>query len=189
MLGNVSFRFDVTKATEVAGQFLQREGGAINIMKLVKLVYLLDRDSVAKRGVPVVGGAYFSLPNGPITSEFLDLVNSGNLWGLQNCRWEEFVGDRQNHEIGLLQDPGRDHLSDSEIELIEAIYQQHGAKDQWELRDWCHERCEEWTPLEEGRERIPLERIARAVGKTDEQIERLKQEAAELNFLSSAFGR
>ena len=189
MLGNVSFRFDVTKATEVAGQFLKREGGAMNIMKLVKLVYLLDRASVAKRGVPVVGGAYFSLPNGPITSEFLDLVNSGSLWGLQDCRWEEFISGRQNHDVELIKDTGREHLADSEMELIEAVYAEHGTKSQWELRDWCHERCEEWTPLEEGRERISLERIARAVGKTDEQIARLKEEAAELNFLSAAFGR
>ena len=189
MLTSVSFRFDVTKATEVAGQFLRREGGAINIMKLVKLVYLLDRISVARRGVPVVGGAYFSLPNGPITSEFLDLINSGRLWGLQDCRWEEFISDRQNHEVGLAKDPGRDHLSDSEVELIDAVYREHGAKNQWELRDWCHEHCKEWTPLEEGRERITLERIARAVGKTDEQIARLKEEAAELNFLAAAFER
>jgi len=93
MLTSVSFRFDITKATEVAGQFLRREGGAINMMKLAKLVYLLDRISVARRGVPVVGGAYFSLRNGPITSEFLDLINSGRLWGLQDCRWEEFISD------------------------------------------------------------------------------------------------
>ena len=93
MLTSGSFRFDITKATEVAGQFLRREGGAINMMKLAKLVYLLDRISVARRGVPVVGGAYFSLRNGPITSEFLDLINSGRLWGLQDCRWEEFISD------------------------------------------------------------------------------------------------
>jgi hypothetical protein len=186
--GNVSFRFDVTKATEAAAQFLRKEGGTMNIMKLVKLVYLLDRASMARRGVPVVGGAYFSLPNGPITSEFLDLINSGCLWGLTDCRWEEFVSDRHNHEVELVGDPGRNHLSDSEIELLDGVYQEHGAKDQWELRDWCHERCEEWTPLEEGRERITLERIARAVGKTEEQIARLKEEAAELNFISGAFG-
>jgi hypothetical protein len=145
----------------------------------------LDRASVAKRGVPVVGGAYFSLPNGPITSEFLDLVNSGSLWGLQDCRWEEFISDRQNHEVELIKDTGREHLADSEMELIEAIYADHGTKSQWELRDWCHERCEEWTPLEEGRERISLERIARAVGKTDEQIARLKEEAAEYKLIQA----
>jgi len=189
MQTSVNFRFDVTKATEVAGQFLKREGGTINIMKLVKLVYLLDRASVARRGVPVIGGAYFSLPNGPITSEFLDLINSGCLWGLQNCRWEEFITDRQNHEVELVKDPGRDHLSDSEMDLINTVYHEHGGKDQWQLRDWCHERCEEWTPLEEGRERITLERIARALGKTEEQIARLKEEATELNFLAGAFAR
>ncbi len=43
MLGDASFRFDVTKATEATGPFLKRKGGAMNTMKLVKLVYLLDR--------------------------------------------------------------------------------------------------------------------------------------------------
>ncbi len=185
----VNFCFDVTKATEVACQFLKREGGSINIMKLVKLVYLLDRLSVARRGIPVVGGAYFSLPNGPITSEFVDLINSGGLWGVQNCRWEEFISDRQNHEVAMIADASRGHLSDSEIELIDAIYQEHGGKDQWQLRDWCHEHCEEWTPLGEGRERIDLDRIARALGKTQEQIGRLKEQAAELNFLAAALAR
>ena len=43
--------------------------------------------------------------------------------------------------------------------------------------------------MEEGRERITLERIARALGKTEEQIARLKEQAAELNFLGGAFRR
>ncbi len=185
----MNFRFDITKATEGACQFLKREGGSINIMKLVKLIYLLDRLSLARRGLPVVGGAYFSLPNGPITSEFLDLINSGSLWGVADCRWEEFISDRQDHEVAMIKEAPRDHLSDSEMDLIDAIYQEHGKKDQWELRDWCHEHCEEWTPLEQGREFIAIDRIARAVGKTEEQVARLKEQTEELRFLSAAFAR
>lgn len=185
----VNFRFDITKATEAACQFLKREGGSTNIMKLVKLVYLLDRLSLARRGIPVVGGACFSLPNGPITSEFLDLVNSGCLWGVRECHRDEFVSARQDHVLRMVQEAPRGHLSDSEIELIDAVHQEHGGKDQWQLRDWCHDHCEEWTPLEQGRERIGLDRIARALGKTEEQIDRLKEQAAELNFLSAAFAR
>lgn len=188
----MNFRFDVTKATEVACQFLNREGGAANVMKLVKLVYLLDRLSLARRGIPVVGGAYFSLPNGPVTSELLDLTNSGRLWGVADCRWEEFITDRQNHEVAMVKEAQlapRDLLSDSEIDLIDEIYLDHGGRDQWQLRRWCHEHCEEWTPLAQGRERIPLERVARAVGKTDEQVARLTEEAAELSFLSPALSR
>jgi uncharacterized phage-associated protein len=185
----VNFRFKITKATEAACQFVSREGGTINIMKLVKLVYLLDRLSVARRGIPVVGGAYFSLPNGPITSEMLDLVNSGCLWGQDDCHWDEYISDRQDHDVALKGEAPSDNLSPAEMDLIEEVYREHGAKDQWELRDWCHEHCEEWTPLEKGRDLIPLEKIARAVGKTDEQIKRLTENAEELNFLAAAFGR
>jgi hypothetical protein len=75
------------------------------------------------------------------------------------------------------------------MDLIEELGREHGAKDQGQLRDWCHEHCAEWTPLEQGRDRIPLDRIARAVGKTDAPIQRLEAEAGELNFLASAFAR
>src|SRR6266436_576848 len=138
MLRNVNFRFDITKATEVACELLKREGGSINIMKLAKLVYLLDRLSVARRGIPVVGGAYFSLPNGPITSELLDLINSGCLPTEPDCRWEEYVSDRQDHDVALKGEVPGEHLSPAEMDLIEDIYREHGAKDQWQLRDWCH---------------------------------------------------
>jgi hypothetical protein len=47
----VTFRFNITKATEAACQFAQRKGGAINIMKLVKLVYL----HFARAPIPLLG--------------------------------------------------------------------------------------------------------------------------------------
>jgi hypothetical protein len=75
------------------------------------------------------------------------------------------------------------------MDLIDAVYQEHGQKNQWELGAWCQEYREEWTPLAQGWERIALERSARAVGKTDEQIARLKEQAEELHFLSTALGR
>jgi hypothetical protein len=185
----VTFRFNITKATEAACEFVRREGGMINIMKLAKLVYLLDRLSLARRGIPVVGGTYFSLPSGPITSELLDLVNSGCLSGEADCHWEDYISDRKDHEVALKGEAPHRHLSPAEMDLIEELWREHGAKDQWQLRDWCHEHCEEWTPLEQGRDRIRLEKIARAVGKTDAQIQRLEEEAEELNFLASAFAR
>ncbi len=183
----MSFRFDITKATEVACDLIRREGGVMNIMKMIKLVYALDRLSIQRRRIPVVGGTYFSLPNGPITSELLDLINSGGLWGEDECRWEEFISDRQNHEIGLRgAEIGTDHLAPSELKLISEIYAELGDKDQWQLRDWSHERCEEWTPMARGRDRIPVAKMARAVGLNDEQIQQIEQDAEELNFVGAA---
>jgi len=54
----MNFRFHIGKATEAACLFLDRGGGRMNIMKLVKLLYLLDRLSLDRRGIPVVGGDY-----------------------------------------------------------------------------------------------------------------------------------
>jgi len=50
----MNFRFNLSKATEAACLFLERSGGQMNIMKLVKLMYLLDR-----RNTPVCGGITF----------------------------------------------------------------------------------------------------------------------------------
>jgi len=60
----IAFSFNIRKATEVAAQFLQRSGGTINTMKLVKLIYLLDRLSLDRRGIPVVGGTTFRCATG-----------------------------------------------------------------------------------------------------------------------------
>jgi DNA-binding Lrp family transcriptional regulator len=53
--------------------------------------------------------------------------------------------------------------------------------------DWCHAHCGEWTQLSRGCAPIPVERIAQALGKSPEEIQRLAREAAELNALDEIF--
>jgi len=183
----MNFRFDISKATEVACLFLERAGRRMGIMKLVKLIYLLDRVSLDRRGIPVVGGDYLSMRNGPVTSEVLDIINAGRLFGEKNTRWEECISARRNHEVELEQIPQREHVSDAELALIDQIWAEHGAKDQWQLVEWCHTNCPEWAPLTRGCAPIAVERIAMALGKPPEAVQRLRQEAAELNRLSEIF--
>jgi uncharacterized phage-associated protein len=183
----VNFRFNIHKATETACQFIEREGGSASIMKLVKLIYLLDRLSLDRRGIPVVGGDYLSMRNGPVTSEVLDLINAGRLAGEDDPRWEQCISDRVNHEVHLERMPERQHLSDAEVALIDELWAEHGSKDQWQLRDWCHGHCGEWTPLTRGCAPIAVERIAQALGKPPEQVRKLSREAAELNQLDEIF--
>ena len=159
----------------------------MNIMKLMKLIYLLDRLSLDRRGIPVAGGDYLSMRNGPVTSEMLDLINCGRLEGDLDTRWEQCVSDRRDHEIQLEKMPKREHLSDAEIVLLDEIWAEHGNKDQWQLVEWCHAHCAEWTPITRGFAPIAVERIGMALGKAPEQIRRLTQETAELNLLDQIF--
>jgi uncharacterized phage-associated protein len=183
----MNFRFNIGKATEAACLLLERAGGRLNIMKLVKLLYLLDRLSLDRRGVPVAGGDYLSMRNGPVTSEVLDLINAGRLCGETDQRWEQCVSDRRNHDVQLERSPEREHLSDAEVALLDEIWQAHGDKDQWQLVDWCHAHCKEWTPLANGCAPIAVEQIGMALGKAPAQVQRLRQEAVELNQLDEIF--
>lgn len=183
----MNFRFNISKATEAACIFLERGGGRMNIRKLVKLMYLLDRLSLDRRGIPVTGGDYLSMRNGPVTSEVLDLINSGQLEGESDRRWEQSISDRVNHEVQLDQMPKRGHLADSEVELLDQVWMEHRERDQYQLRDWCHAHCGEWTPITMGCAPIAVERIGMALGKSPQQIERLTREAVELNKLGAIF--
>jgi uncharacterized phage-associated protein len=183
----VNFRFNIGKATEAACLFLERGGGQMNAMKLVKLIYLLDRLSLDRRGAPVCGWDYLSMRNGPVTSEVLDLVNSGRLVGERDRRWEECISDRTGHEVRLERMPAREHVSDAEVDLLDEIWAEHGRKDQWQLAEWCHAHCAEWTPLSNGCAPIGVEQIGIALGKSAAQVNRLRQEAVELNQLDEIF--
>jgi uncharacterized phage-associated protein len=183
----MNFRFNIGKATEAACVFLERGGGQMNIMKLVKLVYLLDRLSLDRRGIPVCGGDYLSMRNGPVTSEVLDLVDAGRLAGEGDRRWEQCIGARTNHEVRLEKQPVREHLSDAEVSLLDEVWAEHGGKDQWQLVDWCHAHCREWVPVANGCAPISVEQVGMALGKSAEQVARLRQEAAELNQLDEIF--
>ncbi len=180
----MNFRFDARKATQVAAALIQREGGELNIMKLVKLLYLLDRLSLARRGIPVLGGDYFSLKNGPVTSEALDLINAGTLHGFATD-WADFISDRADHGIALKANPGTDRLAESELAMIAELYTEHGRKTPFELVEWCHRNCPEWRPVTQGRHEIRVEDILEAVGKPRSYIERIVMEEAELRQLDA----
>ena len=180
----MNFRFDARKATQAAAAFVKREGGELSILKLVKLIYLLDRLSLLRRGVPVLGGDYFSMKNGPVTSEALDLINAGTLDGFPTD-WAEYFSDRADHQVALQGDPGDDRLSESELVMIGEIYTEHGRKNAFELAEWCHRNCPEWRPVTQGRHEIRVEDILEAGGRRREYIERVVAEAAELRQLDA----
>jgi Protein of unknown function (DUF4065) len=136
-----------------------------------------------ERNVPVVGGAYFSMKNGPVTSEVLDLINAGEIADVEST-WRDYISTRQNHEIEADKSPNG-YLSEAEMGLLDAVYTQHGWRDQWQLRDWCHQHCAEWTILTSGRTSITPSEIARAVGKSEEHARQIEAEAYESAFVES----
>ncbi len=178
----MNFPFDVLKATQVTGEFVRLAGGEIDVLKLVKLAYLLDRLSLQSRGVPVLGGSYYSMRNGPVTSELLDLINAGYLRGC-DTDWRKFISDRAANRLALIEPPPLDRLSDAEHDLIAEVHTQHSGRSGPELADWCHEHCAEWHSVTRGRRDISAEDILEVGGASPERIRHLADFQAELERL------
>jgi hypothetical protein len=83
--------------------------------------------------------------------------------------------------------PAREHLSDADVLLLDEIWDEHGGKDQWQLVEWCHNHCKEWVQVTNGCAPIAVEQVAIALGKSPGQVNRLRQEAIELNQLDEIF--
>ncbi len=67
-------RYDSDKAAHAAGLFLKLRGGSMSYLKLIKLLYLLDRESFKRWGQPVTGDQYVSMKLGPVLSRVRDLI-------------------------------------------------------------------------------------------------------------------
>ena len=67
--------FDQRKVAQAAAWFVSRSGGAINILKLMKLLYLADRQALASFARSISGDRMVSMPHGPVLSQTLELAN------------------------------------------------------------------------------------------------------------------
>src|SRR4051812_25972921 len=67
-------RFDEAKATEATALFLALRGGQMHYMKLIKLLYLADREALLQWGVPITTDSYVSMDHGPVVSTIYDLI-------------------------------------------------------------------------------------------------------------------
>ncbi len=114
------FTFNKPKTVQLVGKLITLSGGQINKMKLIKLMYLIDREALIKWGEPVTGDRMVSMPYGPVLSTTLDLLNFGD--GLMpetfdaEALWDRFITEK-NHTVSLKEPIGEDEFSPAEIDL------------------------------------------------------------------------
>jgi uncharacterized phage-associated protein len=136
--------FNVKKAAQVAAFFALRQGGQIHVLKLVKLIYLTDREFMRRYDVPIIGDKLVSMDHGPVNSLTLNYVNGT----AESPDWDAFMSDRAGHMVGVvrgdLNDDLLDELSDAEIRVLGDVWNEFGHMDRFEIRDYTHRHCPEW---------------------------------------------
>lgn len=131
------------KAAQVAAFFALKSGGSINILKLAKLLYLAERESMDRYDEPFFYDRFVSMDHGPVTSMSLNRINGCN----ESADWAEFLIDRAGYAIGIIEGKtfeDLDDLCEAELKILEHLWGKFSSFDQFQIRDWTHENCPEW---------------------------------------------
>jgi len=172
------FLFNEAKATQAACRLLHLRGGRISYLKLIKLLYLLDREALLRWGRPVTTDRYVSMDQGPVVSRIYDLIR-GDLRPGEASIWREHISEPDNYDVRLLKEAGDDELSQAEENLIDEIFAQYGSRSRWDLVDFCH-RLPEWEDPHGSAFPIEFRDILKAGRKTDLEIAAIQDELESL---------
>lgn len=161
--------YEPLKAAQLIAYLIQKSGeNSLDFLKTVKLVYLCDRESIARHGFPILDEPRYSLPHGPINSKTMDRMNGAFDSETEAIGWSRLLADRANHKIGLnistLSRDDLDELSDADLACADEVWKKFGYMHAWQLRQWTHDNLPEWRDPNGGRRPITLLGLMRAVG-------------------------
>ena len=181
-------RFDEVKATEAATYFLFLRGGQMHYMKLIKLLYLADREALQRWGIPITTDTYVSMDHGPVVSTIYDLIRqraAGETW---QAYISAPMGD-MNKEVSLVKQGKLARLSRAEEKLIREVFEKYGHWNRYVLRDYVMHSLPEWKDPEGTSLPITIADILKAGGDTREEIEAVERELKSARNSESAFTR
>ena len=188
MSTTIRFRFNPLKAVQVAAMFLKLHGGRMEFLTLLKLMYKADRVAFEKIDKPITGDTYFSMAKGPVLSAVYDFIKDNQKYRNTEV-WKKYISTRNessNHEVRLLKDPGFDELSEEEEEIIKDAHKEWGRLNRFDIVILTHDFPEWENPQGRESKAIPIDvvDILKNVGKTQEQIEYIREIAARELYLN-----
>ncbi len=132
------------KTTQAACILLQKRGGRMSYLKLIKLLYLADRAALLKWGRPISFDAYVSMDQGPVLSRTYDFINHGPPPETDSY-WHRFISDPVRYEVSPKGECPDGALSEAEKRLLDQVFECFGRMGRWELVEWMHNNLPEWV--------------------------------------------
>jgi uncharacterized phage-associated protein len=135
-----NFHFDYKKATQELNFFAQKEGGEINKLKALKLVYLADRYHLRKYGRLISNDTYFAMKLGPVASGVKDLAEVSEFLGEEEAAYSNrFITQTNRLILKSINSLEAEVFSDSDIEALNYVWDKFGHLDPFALAKLTHE--------------------------------------------------
>jgi uncharacterized phage-associated protein len=181
------FKFNSRRSTQAACHLLKLRGGTMTKAMLIKLLYLADRNALQKWGQSLTGDIPYSMEHGPVLSTIYDLTKGSAL--PHRDYWARFISDADpdTNEIHLKATAECDHLSKSDIEILNAVFEQFKDFSWRKMREYCH-ALPEWEDPGSSSKSIDFEEILRSVGKGENEILEIQNTHREEAWLDAVLG-
>jgi uncharacterized phage-associated protein len=173
--------FNQHKVLQEVIYLLRLNGGRLNLLKLIKELYMADRESIKERESSISGDVYFSMKHGPVLSQTLNLLNDSEEWS----DYFEHIATKDYDDLILTDKASRtelDRLSEKDKEYLEKVAEKYRQTDKWKLVDITH-KLPEWKKIDKGRDKIKFGSILKAVGFSDDEILDIRREHAFMECL------
>jgi uncharacterized phage-associated protein len=176
------FRFSTKKTIQATGVLLRLARGRMCYLRLLKLLYIADRENLLKSHRPIIGTRTVAMKNGPLHSEVYNLIKGEHS---DETLWSEFIC-REGYEVELLKDPGVSELSPCEVRTLTDTSEHYRSLGEWELVEVTHD-FPEWiknyqNPNEDTSSLIPFADMLDALGLSDEKAEILAEAEEKLEM-------
>lgn len=160
----MKFRFNFEKTLQAAGALLGRDGNKMSRLRLLKLLYIADRELLAAKGRPITGDRVFAMKFGPVLDRTYNLIK-----GLEPRAgvWDEFIHS-DGYAVELRKDPGLDDLSRAEIAKLDEVSERYRDVDDEDLSMLTHSFTE-WVKhaASDGVQEIPWQDVLTAQNRED----------------------
>lgn len=178
------FRFNFEKTMQAAGVLLGLDGDRMEYMRLLKLLYIADREMLAETGSPITGDRAVAMKHGPVLSQVYDLIKGK---AARAGEWEPYLRTI-NHNIELQYPIGRGKLNRAEVEKLQEVTARYEDNNVWDICDETHSFAE-WANAytEKTSSTIPWEKALEAQGKAS-VIGLAEKEESLRRYLDDVFG-
>src|SRR5438132_4968220 len=124
------FRFHFQRTLQAAAELLKASPvRRMNYMRLLKLLYIAERETLAGHAHPITGDQVIAMERGPVLSQTYNLI-LGNSAGA--AEWAHFV-QRDHYDVVLVNDPGSGQLSPVVRAKLREVLERYQDKDEWDM--------------------------------------------------------
>jgi uncharacterized phage-associated protein len=159
--------FNVKKAAQVIAFLARERGGRIDLITVVKLAYLADRQFLDLYDLPILDDDFVSMEHGPVNSTTYNYIK-GRCPKDRNV-WERYVHtvDEKNlvELVNSLSDDDFDELSRAEIATLRSVAKKYEGLKPFELVELVHKTCPEWEDVGKTSRPLSYERVFNALGR------------------------